>query len=478
MKTTVRLRYSLLLAGLLLFPGAPRASAAAEAAQAPAAVAKITVTFYGDAASARGFTWYTAAASTGSDLQLVEKTGGTPDFGKASAFSGRSYPSPLSPAENVHKAEAGGLKPGTEYYFRAGDAARGIWSGTGYFRTAPEKGAFTFIDLADTQAKNESEAILSGETIAKAFETLPGAGFLAVNGDLVDTGSDENQWNWLLGHAQRSLLRTTLLPAAGNHEEQKGAFIGHFNIKPAPGSDTASGAYYSTDYANAHFIVLNTNENSWSYADMSGRQVAWLKNDAAAAKARGAEWLIVVMHKGPYTTSSHATDSDIRGWRGVRTRIAPLLAELGADLVLQGHDHIYARTKPIKKDGTADAPARTAGTLNGKSIEYLIDPGGTVYLIPATAGAKTYYRNKKAGPAYYSLFELADESHAAVYGPDPKAPSRPMRARIQNFTGITVDGQKLTAVSYEIDQSSNSGRPYIIDQFGIVKSGAGAGAIK
>lgn len=468
MKLLPRFLTAALLALALFSPGAflPAAYAAGNTA---AAVSKVTVTFYGAPATGRGFTWYTGASSLRSDLQVVEKAGPEPDFGKAASFSGRASVSTNAPGETVHKAEAAGLKPGTEYYFRVGDAALNAWSGIGAFRTAPESGPFTFIDLADTQAKNQKESALSSATIAKAFNTLPHAAFLAVNGDIVDTGDREKQWDWLLGEAAGSLMRTTLLPAAGNHEKQKNSFIEHFHLGTPPGADTGSGAYYSVDYLNAHFIVLNTNENSWTYSNLSRRQVNWLKADAAAARKRGAGWLIVMLHKGPYTTSSHATDREIRGFRGVRTRVAPLLARLGVDLVLQGHDHIYARTKPIKEDGTADSPVVTSGTLNGLSIEYASDPKGPIYLIPATAGAKTYYKNKKAGQNYYDLFAVADEHHAAAYGPDKKAPSRPVRGQVQNFTGITIDGSRLTAVSYEIDQSKNGAQPFIIDQFGIVK---------
>ena len=449
----------------LLSPLSAQSGAAADA------VSKVTATFYGDAETAKGFTWYTAPASDGSDLQVVEKTKAAPDFSKALTFTGTRSASthPVSfPRETVHKAEASGLKPGTAYYFRVGDAKLGLWSGDGTFRTAPPSGAFTFIDLTDTQAANEEESILSSATIAKAFATVPDAGFLAVNGDIVDNGSSEKQWGWLLGHAQGSLMNTTILPAAGNHELQRNSFIEHFDLKTPPGSRTYTGAYYSVDYVNAHFIVLNTNETSLTYADFSRAQAKWLKADAAAARARGAKWLIVLMHKGPYTTSSHATDTDINGWRGVRTRVAPMLEKLGVDLVLQGHDHIYARTRPIKEDGTAAAPFKRAEVLNGEKIDYEVDPKGTIYLIPATAGPKTYYRNKKLRPDFYRLFEHAEENHAAAYGPEGSW-GRSVRGQIQNFTAVTIDGAKLTAVSYEINQSSNNARPYVIDQFGIIK---------
>jgi phosphodiesterase/alkaline phosphatase D-like protein len=434
-------------------------------------VSKVTVTFHGDPVHDKGFTWYTSDKVTGSDLQVVEKTGETADFADAISFAGRSAASSNSPAELVHKAEATALKANNAYFFRVGDADAGIWSETGTFATAPESGAFTFIDLADTQAKEEDEAILSSETLAKALTTVPNAQFVVHNGDIVDTGTVEEQWNWLLGHSQESLLNTTIVPSAGNHEDENFAFYEHFNIKQPEGSAIETGAYYSYNYSNAHFIVLNSNEDSEQYANFSVEQVEWLKQDVKQAKEDGAEWIIVNIHKGPYTTSNHATDSDIMGDNGVRKQIAPLMAELGIDFVLQGHDHIYARTKPIMKDGTAAATEKITEQLNGETIEYTVNPDGTIYLIPATAGPKVYFKNVKPalGELYYSLFERAEENQAAKYGFDEGRTDRPKRSQVQNFVGITIDGNKLTAVSYEIDQNLNNADPFIIDQFGMIK---------
>ncbi|MFP3381508.1 metallophosphoesterase, partial [Bacillus sp. SIMBA_069] len=78
------------------------------------------------------------------------------------------------------------------------------------------------------------------------------------------------------------------------------------------------------------------------YANFSENQIEWLKEDVKAAKANGSKWVIVNIHKGPYTTSNHATDDDIMDPNGVRNQVAPLMAELDIDFVLQGHDHIYA----------------------------------------------------------------------------------------------------------------------------------------
>ncbi|KOO52378.1 purple acid phosphatase family protein [Viridibacillus arvi] len=434
-------------------------------------VSKVTISFNGNAKSSKGFTWYTSLTSKNSDLQVIKKTGKKPNFKKAMTFKGMKTISSNSKKEYVHKAKATGLKADTEYYFRVGDASKSSWSEVGTFETAPSKGAFTFIDLADTQAKTEEEAVLSAETISKAMDKIPNAEFIVHNGDLLDDGVKEEQWDWLLGHSQKSLLNTTLVPSAGNHEDENYAFIDHFNLDTPKKSATKTGAYYSYDYSNAHFVVLNSNEDSEKYANFSEKQVEWLKKDVKAAKAKGAKWIIVNIHKGPYTTSNHATDDDIMGPNGVRNQIAPLMAKLDIDFVLQGHDHIYARTKPINSKGTVSKIQKISETKLGQKIEYTVNPDGSIYLIPATAGPKVYYKNQDPvlGNAFYKLFEVADENHAAIYGPDPDNNDRPARSQIQNFVGITIDKNKLTAVSYEIDQNKNKAKPYIIDQFGIIK---------
>ncbi|MDW7614957.1 metallophosphoesterase family protein [Peribacillus simplex] len=435
-------------------------------------VSKVTVTFNGHSTNSKGFTWYTSLDSKNSDLQVVKRTGvKKSDFKKALKFSGTQNISTNSQKEYVHKAEATGLKSDTEYYYRVGDASLNNWSEVGTFTTAPKNGAFTFIDLTDTQAKTEDEAILSSETISKALDTVPNAEFMVHNGDLVDDGVKEEQWDWLLGHSQESLLNTTFAPSAGNHEDESYAFIDHFNLDVPENSATETGAYYSYDYSNAHFVVLNSNEDSEKYANFSENQIEWLKEDVKAAKANGSKWVIVNIHKGPYTTSNHATDDDIMDPNGVRNQVAPLMAELDIDFVLQGHDHIYARTKPITSNGTASETEKITETKKGQTVEYTVNPDGAIYLIPATAGPKVYYKNQDPvlGEAFYNLFEVADENHSAIYGPDPSNNTRPVRGQIQNFVGISMDKEKLTAVTYEIDQNKNNAEPYIIDQFGIIK---------
>ncbi|MFJ8236433.1 metallophosphoesterase [Ureibacillus sp. NPDC094379] len=432
-------------------------------------VSRVVVSFYGDTETSKGFTWYTSQASGKSDLQVIEKTTEEPNFENAKEFTGDYQRSTSAPQYVVHKAVATDLKPGTEYQYRVGDASLGLWSDVGSFVTADGDDEFTFINLTDTQAKTEDEAILSSATFAKARETVKDAEFILGNGDIVDTGSKEEQWGWVLDHSKETLMNTTFASSAGNHDEDKNSFIEHFNVKTPEGSSTKTGAYYSYDYGNTHFVILNTNEDSEEYQNFSPEQIEWLQADIKAAKADdNIDWIIANIHKGPYTTSNHATDDDIMGENGVREKLPPMLYELGVDLVLQGHDHIYARTKPIQ-NGNAVEAEKVTEKFNGIDVEYSVNPDGAIYVIPSTAGPKVYYKNKKIDLAYYNLFEVADEHSAAKYGPDPNDDSRPVRSVVQNFVEFHVDGNKLTGITYEIDQTINNGEPFVVDAFGIIK---------
>jgi len=188
-------------------------------------VSRVTATFYGDTDTSKGFTWYTTQTSMNSDLEVIEKSEIEPDFNNSFHFKGLNQQSTNSQEYVVHKAEAIGLKSNTEYQYRVGDAKLGLWSEVGTFETADGDGAFTFIDLADSQAMTEEEAILSSETFDKANKTVENSEFMILNGDIVNVGINENQWGWVLDHSKETLLNTTFVAAAGNHEGDSNAFF-------------------------------------------------------------------------------------------------------------------------------------------------------------------------------------------------------------------------------------------------------------
>jgi len=434
-------------------------------------ISRFVMTYNGDTSTRMGFTWYTSQASVGSNVEVIAvKENVEPDFSAAQKYTGRFYMSTSAPEYLLHKAVATDLTPGVTYAFRVGDAKLGLWSQTGTFTTDNRDGGFTFINLADSQAKNLEEAELSASTFGIAHDAVQKADFMLINGDVVDTGLKEEQWGWVLDAADDTLYNLPFMAVAGNHDEDNQSFYEHFNVEPVEGSSTKTGVYFSFDYENTHFIMLNTNEDSPEYANFTPRQIAWLKQDAAQAKERGVDWLIAVMHKGPYTTSNHATDSDIMDANGVRTLVAPIFAEAGIDLVLQGHDHIYAVTKPINEKGEAQEPVMVEIAYADLAVNHMENPQGVVYMIPNTAGPKVYYKNKDIldhDAAFYDKFLNAPENSAAKYATEADT-DRPPRSIIQTFVEINVTPQRITAVVYEIDRNQGD-TPYVMDSFGIVR---------
>ena len=444
---------ALIIAAAVLLSGSVLSAPITSADAASATVSKITVTFYGDAKSARGFTWYTGKGSTSSAVQVVEKTGAAPDFGKAATFAGTTAVPRNSSGERVHKAVATGLKSNTAYDDRVGDPVLNVWSSPGSFTTAPESGPFTFIDLSDTQFANQAGSLVTADLITKAAAQAKNPAFLVHNGDVVDSKS-ETQWNLLLNNSKSVLTNLTILPAAGNHDISNSTFIDHFNLDTGS-QKTTTGAYYSVTYGNTAFIVLNTNETSKSYAEFTQTQIDWLKTTVKAAKTGGATWIIVVMHMGPYTTGDHASYSNVID---TRKKLPPIFSELGVDLVLQGHDHVYSRTKPIAS-GAAAAAALVTEDFEGTPVSYLSSPKGTVYVTPGTAGTKHYYQNARLSQSYLRLFDVA----GGPYKGDPDWNNK------ETFMTFTVDGSKLTATAYQVSKTVNNGAPYVIDRFGIMK---------
>lgn len=49
----------------------------------------------------------------------------------------------------------------------------------------------------------------------------------------------------------------------------------------------------------------------------------------------------MALHKAPYSNGSHFDDDDVIQ---LRKELSTLMPELGIDVVLQGHDHVYLRT--------------------------------------------------------------------------------------------------------------------------------------
>jgi len=148
-----------------------------------------------------------------------------------------------------------------------------------------------------------------------------------------------------------AVLRNTFLwPAIGNHDGR--AFRGpkrapYLDLFDLPARGESGGVpsnvelFYSFDYGNVHFVVLDSEIASLEPGDP---QIKWLRRDLEKNRA---EWTIAVVHIAPYTKGSHDSDGPRRHFI-VRENVVPILEEHGVDLLLSGHSHAYERSHLIR----------------------------------------------------------------------------------------------------------------------------------
>jgi hypothetical protein len=138
--------------------------------------------------------------------------------------------------------------------------------------------------------------------------------------------------------------RAATRPAAGNHEYvTAGAAAYYAYFGSAAGS--ASRGYYSYELGAWHIVVINSNCSAVGGCGTGSPQEVWLRADLAA---HAAACTLAYWHHPLFSSGFHGAQAYMRPiWRA--------LYEAGADVVLNGHDHLYERFAPQTADGDADA---------------------------------------------------------------------------------------------------------------------------
>lgn len=118
---------------------------------------------------------------------------------------------------------------------------------------------------------------------------------------------------------------------------------------------TEAYSYYSFDYANIHFISLDTwgfekpGDDYKKILDPNGVQAQWLKRDLAKANANpDINWVIVFTHMPPYTGGSHNSDVE-DDLIHIRKNLVPILDAYKVDMVVTGHSHGYERSRLMRE---------------------------------------------------------------------------------------------------------------------------------
>lgn len=271
----------------------------------------------------------------------------------------------------IHTAAVTDLKPGTAYEYRVGAGdKRSDWQS---FHTA-QGHDFKALIFPDSQSSDYS---VWAATAQPAWQRNQDAQFFINMGDLVDNGQDHYQWNAWFDVVGDMIARIPVVPLLGNHEtydkdwkvRMPEAYL-HLFALPRIDMEKYQNQFYSFDYGDVHFVVLNT--QSQELADfepsLDEDEVAWFKEDMAKTTKK---WKIVLMHKDPlqYGFANRPQPRE-EGFSPEGRLWMPLFDQYGVDAVLSAHLHTY----------------RDRGHIRN----FQRDESGPLYLITGVAGNVQY----------------------------------------------------------------------------------------
>jgi acid phosphatase type 7 len=175
-------------------------------------------------------------------------------------------------------------------------------------------------------------------------------------------------------------------PAVGNHEyitdggtgttgcdiTNEGA-AGYYQYFGSAAGNPGQG-YYSFDIGAWHLIALNTSCGDAGGCTSGSPQYKWLKADLAA---HAGQCTLAYWHVPLFSSGGRAATQSLPFWQ--------LLYASHADVVLNGHDHIYERFAPQDPSGQAD-------TVNGIR-EFIVGTGGANHTSLAIVAANSEVSN-------------------------------------------------------------------------------------
>ena len=276
-----------------------------------------------------GVTWQCGIGVEKGYVQYAAEQGSAQGEGKASLDDGdEMIAAAVSPFYTVmygqhtelsaFRAVLGGLEPNRRYLYRVGGPAG--WSPVYSFKTPKDGPAVTFAVLGDTHN-------LCGGAMASAL-LRPGLDFFLHVGDYVGSGGAYDNWLALHEDSRGLLPNHLMLPVVGNHDTMDGDGA-HYRMvfnSPHNGPPGARpGMTYTCEIGDALFVALGDGESAEA-------TVPWLLDVLGRSDKK---WRILFLHSGPYTCWIEPEEYE--------RKLGGLAQQLGFDLVLSGHDHVYHR---------------------------------------------------------------------------------------------------------------------------------------
>ena len=231
-------------------------------------------------------------------------------------------PATVSPSIRVEKTTLTGLKPNTRYEY----SVPGYSDAKGSFKTPPTGDTpFDFVSYGDNRTRPDVHRKVIAAIVSHGVPDM-----VVQTGDLVADGSDTLLWTTFFDIEKKLLSQTAFYPSLGNHEHHAQNFY-DFTQTAKP--------YYSFDWGNAHFSVIDTDLDNVSpvetvRAAFWAEQARWLENDLRTHQQ--SQFRFVAGHHPPFTAvaSRQGDNPHMRA-------LTPLFETYHVTAGLFGHDHNY-----------------------------------------------------------------------------------------------------------------------------------------
>lgn len=285
------------------------------------------------------------AAVTGAPERLVLRWG---------AAGGRLDHAVEEPEPTMfHRLEATGLTASGRYAYQLERAGGQVLGGGAFTSARPPGEAFTFAAVGDSGGTERSRGEVIDELdelqaevrgtaadenqqarVARVLAASP-AELVLHTGDVVypDGALDDYPEAFFRPFAAVGASRP-IVPALGNHDAKTGGGRPFADVFLTAGEGPVpDGRARSFDWGDCHFTVLDVVATSF---DPGSPQAAWAEQDLLESDRR---WKVVVFHVPPIR-ATRPGDYEVMA-------LVPTLQRAGADLLVCGHDHVYARYFPL-----------------------------------------------------------------------------------------------------------------------------------
>lgn len=253
----------------------------------------------------------------------------------------------------MHEAHLCGLEPDTAYDYQV-VSDDGHRSPVYRFHTAPDRAltpdaTVTIASVGDSRDGYQVWARVVEQLRQRAPDLV------LFSGDAVTFGPVQDEWDEFFAVAEPLFATTPVVAVHGNHELNA---INYYSQLAMPGDEESFGF----DYGPVRVTVAN--DSPALAGDLAGSIAHFLDEDLAA----DAPWKLVTHHRPAYSASSgHGSDETLQAeW-------VPIFDRHGVDLVLNGHEHTYERTHPLR--GGERAAGGTVYVVSGGAGATLYDPG-------------------------------------------------------------------------------------------------------